>query len=640
MTTPIPTLRIAIAGAFLAGAMAAPATAAPPSVVPETCPAEAEAADCGHVDVPFDRARPSAGTIPVAFERYRHTDPGPAESAIIFNFGGPGVSTTALRDILGGWEPLRDKHDLLLIDSRGTGRSALIDCPDFQTGNGPRVIALAAGCAAQLGDAADRYSTADIADDYDAVRAALGYAHVDFVGNSYGGVNAAAYATRHGEHLRTLVLNGGVEPAMDPFLRGSDGTRRIVERVGTICERSPNCGRSAARAIHAVGRLLRHLRRAPVRGTALDAHGDPHQVTIDPGSLLVHVLDNTDGFGLTHGETAAAADALERGDAKPLLRLAAEGDFPIVGDNGDVNVYSAGANAATFCLDNPWPWSPSAPLTVRKRQWAAAVRRAPDAPFAPFRAEEVMFSIYGMADPCLPWPASGTRLAVEPGARYPTAPTLVLDGEFDTNVGRADVNAAHYPNATLVRFTGINHTPLEWSPCAYQITLEFLRTRGVRDTGCASQPLYDNPGVRTFPRLVRESPPATPRRGNRANLRLARVGADAAIDAFKRGFMNVVTGGDGHAPGLRGGTIQVDAGDSWTATLDGIRWTNDVTVSGTLHWSFDGGPLDADLQIDGPGRQDGSLHLRGGWLIHGAPRTISITGTLHGRRVEATVPSS
>ena len=640
MSTSITSLRTAIAATVLAAAVAAPAAAASPSVVPEPCPPEAERAVCGHIDVPFDRSDPSAGTIPIAFEQYLHTDPGPATSAIFFNFGGPGVSTTASRDILGAYEALRDKRDLVLVDSRGTGRSGLLECPDFQTGNGPSLIGLAAACAAQLGPAADRYSTADIARDYDAVRAALGYETIDFVGGSYGGVNAGAYATRFGKHLRSLVLNGGVEPSMDPFARGYVGVQKMLERIGTICERSRNCERSAREAVIAVRRLVRRVRRPPVRGAALDAHGNPHQMTIDTGFQLLHVLDHVDGLGRPHGEIAAAADALERGDTKPLLRLAAEGDFPILGDNGDVNLYSQAAFAATFCLDSPWPWSAGASLPVRKLQWARAVARTADAPFAPFRAEEVMFSLYGMSDFCLPWPATGTRLAVEPGARYPKAPTLILDGEFDANVGRAEVVAAHYPNATLVRFKGVNHTPLEWSGCAAQLRTEFIRTRTVGDTSCAAQSLFDNPGVAAFPRRAAASPAATARAGNRADLRLARVGADSAIDAFKRGFTNVVQGGDGRAPGLRGGTIQVEADDTWIATLDDIRWTDDVGVSGTLHWSFDGGPLDADLQIDGPGHNDGTLHLEGGWLIPGAPRSISITGTLGGKRVAATMPSS
>src|SRR6476620_10400684 len=50
---------------------------------------------CGTVDVPVDRERPNLGTIGIFFELYTHSGNGAAESAILVNFGGPGVSTTA-----------------------------------------------------------------------------------------------------------------------------------------------------------------------------------------------------------------------------------------------------------------------------------------------------------------------------------------------------------------------------------------------------------------------------------------------------------------------------------------------------------------------------------------------------------------
>lgn len=617
----------AAATMVVACALAAPASAAP-TVVHDPCPPDVEGAVCGHVDVPLDRSDPGAGTIAIAFEQYSHTGPGPAVSAIIPNFGGAGVSTTALRQVaLGSYASLRDRHDILLIDGRGRGRSGAIYCPDYQHGTGPFLEAIGA-CADQLGSTATLYSTAEVAQDYEAVRAALGYRTVDFVGGSSGGVDAAAYASRFGHRLRTLVLNGAVEPAMDPFARGYVGVRKQIERVGAICERSPACDRSAREAIAAVDRLVRHMRHAPVGG-------------LGPSELF-HVLDNVDGFGITHGELPAAVEALERGDSRPLLRLAAEGGFPNTDDNWDngaVEDYSAGAFSAAFCLDNPWPWSADAPLPVRQAQWERAVRETSDRPFAPFRAEEVMFSPYGMAGLCLPWPATGSRLPVEPGAHYTKAPTLVLDGEFDANVGRAEVNAANYPNVTLVRFRGVNHTPLEWSGCAHELRVEFIRTRKVGDTSCAAEPLFNNPGVAAFPRRVVDSPSARRGDGNRADLRLTRVAADAALDAFKRGFLSIVYGGDGHAPGLRGGTVHVVEAETFTATLDGIRWTEDTAVSGALSWSFDGGPFKADLRVDGPGTQDGTLHLEGGWLIPGAPRSLAITGALGGKRVVATTPA-
>jgi hypothetical protein len=145
--------------------------------------------------------------------------------------------------------------------------------------------------------------------------------------------------------------------------------------------------------------------------------------------------------------------------------------------------------------------------------------------------------------------------------------------------------------------------------------------------------------VAEFPRRASQSPSAAPGRGNeagRTSLRVATVAADAAVDARKRSLLSFSEDG----PGLRGGTFHTDYADAWTTTLNSVRWTEDVAVSGTLRWSFDGGPLDADLQVDGPGRHDGTLHLQGGWLIPGAPRSIHITGTLAGKHVTATVPPS
>ena len=46
-----------------------------------------DGAVCGHVDVPLDRGDALAGSISIHFELYLHTDPGPAKSAIIVNFG-------------------------------------------------------------------------------------------------------------------------------------------------------------------------------------------------------------------------------------------------------------------------------------------------------------------------------------------------------------------------------------------------------------------------------------------------------------------------------------------------------------------------------------------------------------------------
>jgi hypothetical protein len=77
-----------------------PATAAP-DILWVQCPAEAEmvGAICGYVPVPLDRQHPGGGKIRIYFELYVHSNPGPAESAIMANPGGPGYTTTGQREV-------------------------------------------------------------------------------------------------------------------------------------------------------------------------------------------------------------------------------------------------------------------------------------------------------------------------------------------------------------------------------------------------------------------------------------------------------------------------------------------------------------------------------------------------------------
>jgi len=97
------------------------------------------------------------GQIGIYFELYPHFGPGPAESAILAK-AGPGVTTSGLRGLFTYlFGPNRDKHDILLIDDRGSGFSCTIDCPSLQHGAAPYEQSVAE-CAAQLGEAASRYA--------------------------------------------------------------------------------------------------------------------------------------------------------------------------------------------------------------------------------------------------------------------------------------------------------------------------------------------------------------------------------------------------------------------------------------------------------------------------------------------------
>src|SRR4029077_17247381 len=144
---------------------------------------------------PLDRAHPGAGTIAVGFTLFERLDADqPAEGTILAIAGGPGISSTSdwngYLNVIG---PLIERHALLLVDARGTGRSGAIDCNALQHGIGTPSAAVSA-CGAQFAGSIGSYGTTAVADDLDAVRATLGLDRLDVLGTSYGALVAEVYA--------------------------------------------------------------------------------------------------------------------------------------------------------------------------------------------------------------------------------------------------------------------------------------------------------------------------------------------------------------------------------------------------------------------------------------------------------------
>src|SRR4051794_18146960 len=142
-------MRLSLPRAFLAPALLAPAAAlisacggSEQAVTPQAPKAAltrcsdlpgVPSASCGSIEVPLDRGNPAAGTTTVAFALLpRRNRAAPAAGTILFNPGGPGDAPTAhAGDIAKQFAPLLDTRDLLLVDPRGTGRSAPLRCRAF-----------------------------------------------------------------------------------------------------------------------------------------------------------------------------------------------------------------------------------------------------------------------------------------------------------------------------------------------------------------------------------------------------------------------------------------------------------------------------------------------------------------------------
>jgi len=613
------------------------------------CPQEAQAlgAVCGHVPVPVHRDHPNKETINIYFELYSHSGSGPAESAILANIGGPGVTTTGERSFwLGMFAPNMDVHDLLLIDDRGRGLSGTIgitQCRQMQHGTAPTFDRAAAECAHQLGDDNSQYATGDIAEDADEVRASLGYDKVDYYGGSYGGVDAIAYATRFGSHLRSLVLDSPQGPAGLNDFSAHPSAPATVRSVTLDCQRSPTCsedhGDPAAEWIN----LIQAIRSQPIQGSAYDASGNLTPVLLDEVTLLF-MSNNATGNFVNEGEFLAGANALKHGDRTPLLRLEAESYAPWLTDYGDPTSFSIGAAGGSACMDWKMPYDYSSPVKDRLEQYATAVSLLPDNYFDPFSKSAGTDELNSIMRVCLYFGQASPPLPVVPqDASYPAVPTLVFASDIDPIIPLelAQEVGSPFPENTFIPVAEACHEPTGCNQCALSIANQFIETLQPGDTSCTQTPETVWPALGRFPLIAADARPAAidPDGNNQigiAERKVVTVAVATAIDALKRSTI-----GSGNGVGLRAGTFSTNYGaeGGQTTTLSNCVFANDVTVNGTLTWGSDLSFV-ADLTVSGAGTAGGTLHVEGTWEAPGPVNNFKISGTVGGRQVAVLVPEA
>jgi pimeloyl-ACP methyl ester carboxylesterase len=597
---------------------------------------------CGSVMVPLYRAAPDGGgrRLRVQFRVLPRTQRKlPALEPIVGAEGGPGYpsidSATYYAFMLG---PLRRRHDLIVMDNRGTGRSGAINCPRLQSAKG-RYSREVGRCARRLGRAANAYGTGAAADDLAAVLDKLRVPTVSIYGDSYGTYFAQAFAARHRERVRAVVLDAafGVE-GFDPWIRQESVGIRFAWQA--VCERSPGCDDDALATLR---RWAIRLDRRPLVARGRDADGGRHRIKVD-GAALGQIAGDASFYYTVYRDLPAALRAYGRGDRGPLVRVASE-DLPFTG-GGPVESYSEGAYAAVACHDYPTLWDPSAPIPERRRQYAAA-RAAldPDA-YAPFPNDIWLRSLYinQYVTGCIEWPAPRyPDPPVAPGTAYPDMPVLVLVGDLDviTPPGDSQQAASLFPNSTLVTVANTGHVTAlaDYPGCAAGIVRRFLKTLSTGDVSCAAR-VQEIHVVPEFPRRTAAAPQAASAgAGDRstASDRRAAWGASWAVgDALARWWL--MSGVNGH--GLRGGRFVAASGDYLAYTpvvlkLRGARFVGDLPVSGRVVWNRRAGTVRARLRLRGAAR--GRILLR--WRVTAQRAVASIDGTIGGRRVRLSTPA-
>jgi len=314
------TLALALAAAAGAAFGASdPASAAAAPLALHTCRLAGleHDAKCGVLKRPLDPARPQGTQIDLhvvvipALARQKLPDP------IFFFAGGPGQSAIGLAGTIEHLTSrLGARRDLVLIDQRGTGHSAPLQCdvpaPEEALARAldrSRAIAALDACRARLqqlpwGDL--RFYTTTIAmADADAVRVALGADKVDLIGISYGTRAALEYLRAYPQHVRRSVIDGVAPPDMVLPVSDDVDAQTAMQALFRDCAAEKACAAAHPQLARHWEALLASLPRAvdvdgPITGkplhltmTAEAVRGLVHSPLYTPalGAMLPHAID-------------------------------------------------------------------------------------------------------------------------------------------------------------------------------------------------------------------------------------------------------------------------------------------------------------------------------------------------------------
>ena len=201
-------------------------------------------AQCGRLSVLENAAAAGGKQITLRIAVLKATSRKRMPDPIFFLAGGPGqAATEAWVGVSDIFDRANRARDVVLVDQRGTGGSNKLDCDygDDLTSDLDQLRGLTKRCLDTLPGDPRFYTTSIAVEDLDRVRAALGYQQINLVGVSYGTRVALAYLRRHGDRVRSLLLQGVVPPQLALGSAHAKHLDRALDLQFARCAGDPSC---------------------------------------------------------------------------------------------------------------------------------------------------------------------------------------------------------------------------------------------------------------------------------------------------------------------------------------------------------------------------------------------------------------
>jgi pimeloyl-ACP methyl ester carboxylesterase len=222
--------------------------------------------------VPVDPAEAAGGeTLSLFVARIGAQTATPRPDPLLIITGGPGQSAVDFYlQQRNAFEQVRRDRELILMDQRGTGRSAegfTCTVPEdlaLETTAAESLRRYVESCLASLEHDPRFYTTSVAVQDLDRLRAAIGVEQWNVYGVSYGTRVAQHYLRRFPDRVRTLVIDGVLPPDL---ALGPDVARKAqsaLDRIFERCAADTRCAERFAELPAEFAALLARLETQPV----------------------------------------------------------------------------------------------------------------------------------------------------------------------------------------------------------------------------------------------------------------------------------------------------------------------------------------------------------------------------------------
>ena len=472
-------LSLFVIGLCLANVFAGQGDSKPARLELSPCdlPGVNEKVRCGTYEVFEDRTARKGRKITLKIVVFPATGPTREPDPFLYIPGGPGSSAT--EDAPGAarqFAAIRARRDLVFIDQRGTGGSHPLDCDLFNPADPQSYFGYffpledVRKCRAQLETKADLklYTTPVAMDDFNEVRAALGYERWNLFGASYGTRAALVYLKRHPASVRTVTLQG-VAPT-NQFMPGDfpQANERALQGVIAECAADEACNKAFPNLGEETKAVLNQLLKRPIEVAIPGSTSGSN----DPGA-------STNSFKVKLSRDLAAEairymlyNPVATGRVPLVIHQAAQGNFVPIAQaalNYRRGLVATGSNGMYL-----------------------SVTCAEDLPFIkPGEGERLAantflgdYRLRQQREACALWPR-----AMLPGDySKPTkadAPVLILTGEWDpvTPPSNGDAVARHLPNSLhlVVPHGAHGLGGLRGSECVWQLHSQFVERGTAKD---------------------------------------------------------------------------------------------------------------------------------------------------------------